>query len=468
MIALLAAAAVVVGPTVQVSRSGAERAHEEVFLAAHPTDARRLIGCSIVDHDRYAGEGMHVVGYTSEDGGGNWSRAVESSLQLGDPMCAYGPDGSAYFLGINTDDEHWKDAVWWMEIFRSGDGGRTWGAGVRWPAGDRPYLAFGSSESTGPGIGYLVYSIRARALDKPGPAKTVRDDSLPVLEVLRSADGWKTWNKTAVGVAVGPAFPTASGAVVLSDGALATLWVKRSTKKNDAGEDVGQDPHQELNLTRLEAGSEIFGRTVKIADVTAGNDYSATFFSLAGDATHGPFRDRLYAAWADTATPRSRIFVSSSSDGGASWTAPRAINGTDAGAAGAPAARDDYMPTVAVNRDGVVGATFRRRTRPDEDADVWFAFSSDGGRTWSDPVLAAAARGPVAGGLARATLRPGDDGKSPGSRSAQYFKGGDTSGLAADADGVFHALWADQRSGIGQVYSATIRVGAPAPGKPSK
>jgi hypothetical protein len=467
MIAVFAAAAIVVGPTVQVSRSGAERAHEEVFLAAHPTDPRRLIGCSIVDRNRYAEQGMHVVGYTSEDGGATWSRAVESSMQLGDPMCVFGPDGSAYFLGINTDEEHWKNAVWWMELFRSADGGRTWGPGVRGPAGDRPYLAFGAGGSGSPGLGYLVYAIRARALDKPGPAKTVRDDSLPVLEVLRSADGWKTWNKTAVGVAVGPAFPTASGAFVLSDGALATLWVKRFTKKNEAGEDVGQEAHQELNLTRLEAGSELFGGTVKIADVAAGNDYSATFFSLAGDASRGPHRDRLYAAWADTAAPRSRIFVSSSSDGGLTWTPPRAIN-ESGDTAGAPPTRDDYGPTVAVNRDGIVGATWRRRTHNDEDADVWFAFSSDGGASWSEPRLVSSPRSPVAGGLARTTLGPADDGTSPSSRSEKYFKGGDTSGLAAGADGVFHALWADQRSGIGQVYSASITVEPAAKGGASK
>ncbi len=465
MFAVFAAAAIVVGPTVQVSRSGAERAHEEVFLAAHPTDPRRLIGCSIVDRNRYAEQGMHVVGYTSEDGGATWGRAVESSIPLGDPMCAYGPDGSAYFLGINTDEEHWKNAVWWMELFRSPDGGRTWGPGVQGPAGDRPYLAFGEGRSGSPGLGYLVYAIRARALDKPGPAKTVRDDSLPVLEVLRSADGWKTWNKTAVGVAIGSAFPTASGAVVLSDGALATLWVKRFTKKNAAGEDVGQEAHQELNLTRLEAGAEIFGRTVKVADVTAGNDYSATFLSLAGDASRGPHRDRLYTVWADTTTPRSRILVSSSSDGGLSWTPPRAIN-ESGDTAGAPPTRDDYGATVAVNRDGIVGATWRRRTRNDEDADVWFAFSADGGQTWSEPGLVSSPRGPVAGGLARATLGPRDDGTNPASRSEKYFKGGDTSGLAADANGVFHAVWADQRSGIGQVYSATIAVEPTAKGAP--
>ena len=48
-----------VGPTVHVSRAGAERAHEEVILGAHPTDPRRLLGCSIVDRDRYAAGGMH-------------------------------------------------------------------------------------------------------------------------------------------------------------------------------------------------------------------------------------------------------------------------------------------------------------------------------------------------------------------------------------------------------------------------
>jgi hypothetical protein len=35
---------------------------------------------------------------------------------------------------------------------------------------------------------------------------------------------------------------------------------------------------------------------------------------------------------------------------------------------------------------------------------------------------------------------------------------GDTAGLRADANGVFHALWIDNRTGTGQVYTAPIRV----------
>ena len=38
------------------------------------------------------------------------------------------------------------------------------------------------------------------------------------------------------------------------------------------------------------------------------------------------------------------------------------------------------------------------------------------------------------------------------------FNGGDTAGLAADADGVFHALWIDSRTGVHQMWTATIAV----------
>jgi len=35
---------------------------------------------------------------------------------------------------------------------------------------------------------------------------------------------------------------------------------------------------------------------------------------------------------------------------------------------------------------------------------------------------------------------------------------GDTAGLVADADGVFHAAWVDNRTGVRQIWTAAIRV----------
>ena len=453
---LVAEPTIRVGPTVQVSREGAEREHEEVILAAHPTDPKRLLGCSFVDRTRYKERLMHGVAYTSEDGGLHWKHAVESTQFDGDPMCGYGPDGRAYFLSIGVDDENWKKVNWWIEIFRSEDGGRTWEKGVVGRGGDRPYLAFDASDGPTRGLGYIVYSIRATALDRKGKFAVPRDATVPTLEVLRSDDGWKTWSKAAVGVILGPSFCTPSGAAVLSDGSVATLWLNRFEKKDKSGKVIGEGPREEISVSVAGPRAELFGPSVKIANYVADRPDSGTFFSLASDATRGPFRDRLYAAWTDTRTPRSQILVSFSSDAGKTWSKPRAVNDFPADA---PKRLDDFMPTVAVNRDGVVGVTWKRRTKGDEDADVRFTASLDGGKSWLPSALVASAAGEVAEGVLRAHLRPEDDAKSAASRRAQYFKGGDTSGLAGDAAGVFHALWADQRSGIGQIFTAAIEVG---------
>ena len=405
---------------------------------------------------------MHAVAYFSEDGGASWRPVAESTRLNGDPMCGFGPDGRAYFLSIGTDDESWKKVEWWMELFVSPDGGSTWGKGILSPGGDRPYLVFDDGDGPTRGFGYVVYSIRTGALDRKGPFAVPRDGTVPTVEVLRSEDGWRTRTKAAVGVALGPGFPTATGAAVLSDGSLGVLWLKRFLKRDAKGNDVGQADRQELLMSVARPRGELFGAPVKVADLVADRPASGTFFSLARDATRGKFRGRLYAAWTDTRPPRPRILVAASSDEGKTWSPPRAVN--DAPATKGRGRLDDYMPTVAVNRDGVVGVTFDRRTRDDEGSAIRFAASRDGGATWGPSVLVAAAGGDVAGGLRRAVLRPTDDGVGPKSRALKHYKGGDTSGLAADANGVFHALWADQRSGIGQVYTAAIAVGAGAEG----
>ncbi|MEO8430648.1 MAG: hypothetical protein ABI592_03995 [Acidobacteriota bacterium] len=450
-----AALSVRVGPTVQVSREGgaAQRMHEEVILAAHPKDPKRLIGCSIVDEDGYKQRGMHAVAYGSEDGGLHWKHVVESTAFDGDPMCGYGPDGRAYFLSIGTDDESWKKVDWWMEIFRSDDGGRTWGPGELMPGGDRPWLAFDEGRGKTAGWGYVVYSIRIAHLDHQGPASVPRDRTLPTLEVRRTTDGGTTWQKSAMGVMTEKnVFPSATGAVVLPDGSLAVLWLKR-TITDDANSP--EAARHELYMTVSEPGANLLGPSVKIADLVSDHAASATFYSLAMDATAGPRRGHLYATWTDTGTPRAKIFVASSGDSGKTWSIARA-NGLGAPAGDAPL--DDFQPTVAVNRDGIVGLSFRRRTRDTDDGEVYFTASEDGGATWMPPVLVSSPRGAVEGGLVRPTFRADEKPDQPGSRRRTIFKGGDTGGLAADADGIFHALWADQRSGIGQVFTAAVTV----------
>ena len=81
--------------------------------------------------------------------------------------------------------------------------------------------------------------------------------------------------------------------------------------------------------------------------------------------------NKVYAAWEDAvpAAPTiGRILFSQSSDGGQTWSAPVVISHT-------PAGIDAFVPTIAVNSGHTIGVSyydFRANTpAPGADTDVW-------------------------------------------------------------------------------------------------
>lgn len=62
-------AAISVGPNREVSRADDASSHEEVLIAAHPTDPEQLLACSMVDTNKMAQRKMHTIVYTSDDAG---------------------------------------------------------------------------------------------------------------------------------------------------------------------------------------------------------------------------------------------------------------------------------------------------------------------------------------------------------------------------------------------------------------
>ncbi len=159
---------------------------------------------------------------------------------------------------------------------------------------------------------------------------------------------------------------------------------------------------------------------------------------LAVDLSKGSYRGRLYAVWPDARLDRrTHIFFSSSSDGGQTWASPRIV---DDGALITKGNPNNFMPTVAVTRHGIVGVSwYDRRDNPD-DIGYWVRFSAslDGGEHWLPSQRVST---------------------SPNLASTDTRKnGGDTAGLTADADGTFHAFWIDNRTGIPQMWTAPIAV----------
>jgi hypothetical protein len=127
-------------------------------------------------------------------------------------------------------------------------------------------------------------------------------------------------------------------------------------------------------------------------------DNTATF---AADVRSARYRDRVYAAFPDRrwAAGKPRIAVVWSSDGGASWSAPIIVD------ASAPASASQFLPAIAVNDSGMVGVVWldTRASTADDAYDV----------TWSrrcgscDLTTPRAARCSAAscGGLARRFAR---------------------------------------------------------------
>jgi hypothetical protein len=181
--------------------------------------------------------------------------------------------------------------------------------------------------------------------------------------------------------------------------------------------------------------------------------------SLAVDGGSLQFKDRVYAAWADGRYGRTQILVSHSSDKGKTWSKPRIVNDDQPTIGDGP---DNFMPVVAVNRAGVVAVMwYDRRDNPDSFGySVRLSGSLDGGETWQPSIRVSEVpktldteSWPITGRVFR----------SGGSltldlRRYEWIAGGHTAGMAADANGIFHPFWIDNRTGVSQIWTAPVVV----------
>jgi hypothetical protein len=162
--------------------------------------------------------------------------------------------------------------------------------------------------------------------------------------------------------------------------------------------------------------------------------------------------------------------VAYSSDQGKTWSSPITVN-DDRPPVDPTRGPDHLLPAIAINNAGVVMVTWFDR-RESSDNMGWrlrAAVSLDGGVTFtpSTPVASTSntftdrtqwiqGTPSVSGGG-----RPGVSGRpiSVGVGVHGWLaSGGDTNGLAVGADGVFHTVWVDNRTGISQLWTAPITV----------
>lgn len=455
----LATAQITVGPNVQVSRVNETREHDEVMMGADPTDASRLVACSHMQPARGSKQGIHTVAYVSQDGGRLWRLAVDDSATPGlgfwtrqswDPTCTFGENGTVYVgmgMRINHDG---RDAR--VRLHRSFDGGNTWQKPIlidgdfddkpiltvdtraRSPYRGRVYLAYIGRDSTRDSLRRLGLPLKTRRHALSVQSSTTRGERFDAVVPVYTSDSLSyKWS------------PGPFGGVVLSDGTLVLLV-------------NGPEP--------VAAVSSDGGRTFAVRRVgpssASGEGGGTMGLSIATDVSEGPFHDRVYVGWAKKIEGRDQIVVSYSKDRGLTWSPPRVVSDDQPRVSGK--GPDHMLTAIAVNREGVVGLSWYDRREHTDNLGWYTRFSAslDGGESWLPSLRVSEQPNVTVNVMQDSRPRPFSSmyfkGNLSGSVSANSPGSGHFAGMAASADGSFHPLWVDNRTGVSQVWTATVRV----------
>jgi len=452
-------AVITVGPNVQASKSRSDVVHNEVLLAADRSNSKNLLGCTMAFSPEL--NKVSTMAYVSHDNGTTWNFAVgnDTGILSGDPACTFGADGKAYFVAIERSTPANDRVV----VYRSTDYGKTWSPATTLlgsaPSADRPYIIVDQTTSKYSGRVYIYGQIAQRTVDGEFAGLS--------LALWHSLDGGVTFEGPVVRSRDKSFSYQPANGVVLSDGTLVCLIAEVDSQKRNDGYGGSQYRKADvqngfLKVVTSTDGGESLNTAFKVSDLYADwREESTGIPSLALDRDSPAFKDRLYAAWADGRYGRTQILVSYSADKGKTWSTPHVVSDSQSTAGDGP---DSFMPVAAVNPDGIVGAMWydKRDVRGGLGYYVRFATSLDGGETWQTSVRVSEspktfetqAPWPITAGV----WRNSGGALSLNLNRFEWIAGGHTAGLAADASGTFHPFWVDNRTGVSQIWTASILV----------
>ena len=392
-------------------------AEVEPWVAVNPQHSNNIIG--VWQQDRWSDGGARglVAGY-STNGGKTWNESAQPFSvcapggptrydRASDPWVSIGPDGTAYSVSISFQGVGYDNAVL---ASTSRDGGATWSTPKALIEDLGSAQFFNDKESVTadpqvPGTAYAVWDRLVSPTDNPRSAAHAAAYTGPTL-FSKTTDAGVTWSAPAVIVPTDNKQQTIGNQIVVGpDGTLYNFFdLILGTGQN------GIDKLHGLNVayTKSTDGGTSWTAPQVIAKLdTAGvTDPNTGAPVRTGDIIPEPAVDpatgQLYVVWQDSRFNDGRydeIAISTSTDGGATWSAPQRANTPH----GVPA----FTPSVRVAGGNVAVAyyDFRSLTAGNTTTlptDYWFTSSpvgslALGGETHvhgpSDMMTAPSARG---------------------------------------------------------------------------
>jgi hypothetical protein len=365
----------------------------EPSLAVNPTNADHLVAAW--QQDRWSNGGADgLVAAVSRDGGASWTRSLVPFSVCGggagvgryqratDPWVTFSADGATVLVAGLAFDTSAGSAAKAILVARSTDGGSSFADPVALASDTNPDFGLDKPSITAdpfdPARAYAVWD-RLTGLTASDPAL-----STGPAWFSSSADGGATWTPPAIlDDPGGDAQTISSQVVVLPGGALVNVHVRITSASS-------RTPTYEVVAARsADHGASWSAPAVVGAllsrgardpktghPIRAGEVVPSSAVDLSTGALHVVWEDARFSGGA-----HDGIALSTSADGGVTWSAPAQVNG-------APGA-EAFRPAVAA-AGGKIALTYYD-LRNDVAADAWhtwttfwLATSTDGGASWAE------------------------------------------------------------------------------------
>jgi hypothetical protein len=382
-------------------------AEVEPQVAVNPRNSADIVGQW--HQDRWSNGGARgIAGAYSNDGGASWTDVTVpyTSCASGglpyergsDPWVSFGPDGTAYSSALSFDGSTNRNAV---AAATSHDGGKTWtNQQIIVAYTNAQFFTDKNSTTADPihkGVAYTVWDTLISPTDNPDDRIHAAAYTGPA-QFSKTTDFGASWSPVQTIIGAGNRQQTI-GNVIVVDPKTDTLYDFTDLIVPPNTPFQGTRSNAELAFVKSTDGGANWTSPQAIAPFNAAGvvDPNTGQAARVGDGLQEVAIDgsgKLYAVWESSTnfeknvkqgigTFDNEVLFTGSSDGGASWSTPKAIVG--------PSTLPVFTPTIAVNARGKIAVTYydshnlsstNTTTWP---TDYQVIYSGNGGTSFSTP-----------------------------------------------------------------------------------